>query len=53
MYKISALAAGATPVAAPETDLRMDVDNMIAALTDRTRVVFVANPQPDRVLLDR
>ena len=44
MYKISALAAGATPVAAPETDLRMNVDNMIAALTDRTRVVFVANP---------
>ncbi len=44
MYKISALAAGATPVAVPETDLRMNVDNMIAALTERTRVVFVANP---------
>ena len=44
MYKISALAAGATPVAAPETDLRMDVDNMIAAVNERTKVVFVANP---------
>ncbi|MGB1156521.1 MAG: histidinol-phosphate transaminase [Alphaproteobacteria bacterium] len=44
MYKISALAAGATPVAAPETNLRMDVDSMIDALTERTKVVFVANP---------
>ena len=44
MYKISALASGATPVAAPETDLRMNVNNMIDAVTDRTKVVFIANP---------
>jgi histidinol-phosphate aminotransferase len=44
MYKISALAAGATPVSAPESNLRMDVDSMIEAITENTRVVFVANP---------
>jgi histidinol-phosphate aminotransferase len=44
MYKLSALAAGATPVTAPERDLTTDVDAMIAALTERTRLVFVANP---------
>jgi histidinol-phosphate aminotransferase len=44
MYKLSALAAGATPVTAPERDLSTDVDALIAALTERTRLVFVANP---------
>ena len=44
MYKLSALAAGATPVTAPERDLTADVDALIAALTERTRLVFVANP---------
>ncbi len=44
MYRISAMAAGATPVAAPETDLRADVDKLLACVTSRTRIVFVANP---------
>jgi len=44
MYPISALAAGATPVQAAETDLHTDVDALLAACTDRTRLVFVANP---------
>ena len=44
MYKLSALAAGATPVAAPEVDLRADVDAMLARVTTRTRIVFIANP---------
>jgi len=44
MYRISAMAAGATPVTAPETDLTTDIDAMIAGLSDRTRLVFVANP---------
>ena len=44
MYRISALAAGATPVTAPERDRTTDVDAMIAAMTARTRLVFVANP---------
>ncbi len=44
VYRIAALAAGATPVIAPETDLTSDVDALLAAVTDRTRVVFLANP---------
>ena len=44
MYLISALSVGATPVTAPEVDYRLDVDNMLAAVTERTRIVFVTNP---------
>jgi histidinol-phosphate aminotransferase len=44
MYPISARAVGAAPVVAPETDRRADVDAMLAACTDRTRLVFLANP---------
>ncbi len=44
MYRISALAAGATPVVAPETDRTADVDAMLAACSPRTRLVFLANP---------
>ncbi len=43
-YKIAATAFGATPVAAAETNLRTDVDAMLAQVTDNTRIVFVANP---------
>lgn len=44
MYRISALAAGAVPVTAPERLLTTDVDALLAAVTTRTRAVFVANP---------
>lgn len=44
MYKISALAAGATPVEVPERDRVTDVDAILNAVTDRTRLVFLANP---------
>ncbi|NAZ36001.1 histidinol-phosphate transaminase [Rubellimicrobium sp. CFH 75288] len=44
MYRISALAAGATPVEVPERDRTTDVDAILAACTARTRLVFVANP---------
>ena len=44
MYAIYAKSAGATPVAAKETDLTTDVDALLAAVTPRTKVVFVANP---------
>ena len=44
LYRINALAVGATPVAAPEPELVTDVDAVLAACTDRTRLVFVANP---------
>ncbi len=44
MYRISALAAGATPVEAQERQRKTDVDALLTACTDRTRLVFVANP---------
>lgn len=44
MYRISALAAGATPVVAPERDRTTDVDALLAAAGKRTRLVFIANP---------
>lgn len=44
VYRIAALAAGATPVVAPEKDYRTDVDALLAAVTEKTRVVFLANP---------
>lgn len=44
MYKISALAAGATPVEVREDTRRTDVDAILAAVTSRTKLVFIANP---------
>ncbi|EPX86678.1 histidinol phosphate aminotransferase apoenzyme [Rubellimicrobium thermophilum DSM 16684] len=44
MYRISALAAGATPVEVRERDRTTDVDAILAACNRRTRLVFVANP---------
>ena len=44
MYPIAACAAGAIPIAAPESNFTTDVDAMLAAVTSRTRMVFVANP---------
>ena len=44
MYPIAATTAGATPVAAPEHELCADVDALLARVTPRTRVVFLANP---------
>jgi len=44
MYRISTLAAGATPVEVPERDRCVDVDAVLAGVTDKTRLVFVANP---------
>jgi histidinol-phosphate aminotransferase len=44
VYPIAAKAVGATPVTAPEKDLRTDVDALLKAVTPRTRICFVANP---------
>ncbi len=44
MYPIAAKTVGAVPVTAPETDLTADVDALLAAVTPRTRIVFLANP---------
>lgn len=44
VYEIAARRVGATPVVAPDKDYATDVDAILAAVTERTRVVFVANP---------
>ncbi len=44
VYPIATMAAGATPVTAPERNYRSDVDAMLDAVTEGTRVVFLANP---------
>ena len=44
MYRISALAVGATPVEVPERERVTDVDAILAACSPRTRLVFIANP---------
>jgi histidinol-phosphate aminotransferase len=53
MYKISALAAGATPVSAPERDRHTDVDALLDACNERTKIVFIANPNnPTGTMID-
>jgi histidinol-phosphate aminotransferase len=44
VYPIAAQAAGATPVTAPERNLTSDVDALLARVTERTRILFLANP---------
>jgi histidinol-phosphate aminotransferase len=44
VYRIATQAAGAMPVAAPEKDFRTDVDAILAHVTSKTRIVFIANP---------
>ena len=44
MYRVSALAAGAMPVEAPERERVVDVDAVLAAAGPATRLVFIANP---------
>jgi histidinol-phosphate aminotransferase len=44
MYRISTLAAGATPVEVPEHRRMTDVDAILAACNERTKIVFIANP---------
>lgn len=44
-YPILTQIAGARPVAVPLTsDYRVDLDAMLAAITDKTRLIFVCNP---------
>lgn len=44
VYEIAARRVGATPVIAPDKDYATDVDAILACVTDRTRVIFLANP---------
>jgi len=43
-WAIAVRAAGAVIKSAPEPDFVVDVDNILAAVDERTRVVFIANP---------
>ncbi|MEZ7813344.1 MAG: histidinol-phosphate aminotransferase [Paracoccaceae bacterium] len=44
MYRISALAAGATPVEVKERNRIIDVKALLKGMTVRTKLVFIANP---------
>ena len=44
VYEIATRRVGATPVVVPDRDYATDVDAILAAVTDKTRIVFVANP---------
>lgn len=44
MYRIGILSAGATPVVAPETDHTTNVDAILDRVTDKTKIIFIANP---------
>jgi histidinol-phosphate aminotransferase len=53
-YPIAIRAAGGVPVVAPESALTADVEALLARVTDRTRVVFLANPNnPTGAMLSR
>ena len=44
VYEIAARRVGATPVVAPDNDYATDVDAILACVTDKTRIVYIANP---------
>lgn len=44
VYEIATRRVGAVPVIAPDKDYATDVDAILACVTDKTCVVFVANP---------
>jgi histidinol-phosphate aminotransferase len=44
LYKINARLSGATPICVPEKNRVTDVDALLGAVTENTRLVFIANP---------
>jgi histidinol-phosphate aminotransferase len=44
VYRIVTLGNGGKPVVAPEKELHTDIDAILARVTPRTRIVFIANP---------
>ncbi len=54
VYPIAARRVGATPVVVPEREYVADVDALLAAVTPRTRMLFLANPNnPTGTVLPR
>ena len=43
-YKIYGQSVGASVISAPEKNLTTDVDALLAAVTPKTKIVFIANP---------
>lgn len=53
MYRILAKSSGAVPVEVPEIHRKADAGTILKAATDRTRLVFLANPSnPTGAMLD-
>ncbi|UVO52981.1 histidinol-phosphate transaminase [Sphingomonas sp. SUN039] len=44
VYDIAARRVGATPVVAPDSEYGTDVDAILACVNERTRIIYVANP---------
>ncbi|WP_293795803.1 histidinol-phosphate transaminase [uncultured Bosea sp.] len=44
VYRIAILAMGGKPVVVPEKNYTADVDGILAAVTPKTKIVFLANP---------
>ena len=44
LYKIVTLANSGVPVEVPTPDLKLDIDDVIARVNERTRLVYIANP---------
>jgi histidinol-phosphate aminotransferase len=44
VYEIAARRVGAVPVIAPDSDYATDVDAILACVTERTKIVYIANP---------
>ncbi|MDB6176984.1 histidinol-phosphate transaminase [Paracoccus sp. Z330] len=44
MYPILARMVGATPITVAEADRKIDIDAILGAVTELTRIVFIANP---------
>jgi histidinol-phosphate aminotransferase len=44
VYRIAILAAGGTPVSVKEANFTADIDAILAAVTPRTKIIYLANP---------
>jgi histidinol-phosphate aminotransferase len=44
MYPMSIKVAGGKPISAPDLAFKVNVDSILERITDRTRIIFLANP---------